>query len=89
LFRRAPGNKTQIEFVALQQFPLPRIMRLFRLSSWKWFREVLTRSAYRSFWRDTVNGLLMRYEGKEIGIGRPDSNATHQVALELKRGDLS
>jgi hypothetical protein len=88
-FKRAPDNKTQIEFVALQQFPLPRIMKLFRLSSWKWFREVLTRAAYRNFWRDTVNGLLLRYEGKEIGFGRPVADKTHQVELGLKRGDLS
>jgi hypothetical protein len=70
--RRMPDGKTKIEFVAHQQFPLPRIMVLFGLSRWPWFREILTRDAYRKFWTTTSDNILARYRGQEdVFIGRP------------------
>ena len=72
-FSRASGGlQTRIEFVAQQSFPRPRIMVLSRLDRWDWFRTLVTESAYRRFWKDTFDNIMARYEGKEIGIGRPN-----------------
>ncbi|WP_306521535.1 hypothetical protein [Rheinheimera sp.] len=66
---RLPDGKTKIEFVALQQFPLPRIMVFLGFSRWKWFRELLTRFAYKAFWYTTSDNILARYYGKDFEIG--------------------
>ena len=71
-FSRTPdGDRTRIVFVARQAFPRPRLMVLARLDRWDWFRTVVTEDAYRRFWSDTLNNMLNRYEGQEVGIGRP------------------
>ena len=85
-FSRASGGlQTRIEFVARQSFPRPRVMVLSRLDRWDWFRTLVTESAYRRFWKDTFNNIMARYEGKEIGIGRPNrakgSGSAKSVAL--------
>lgn len=66
---RMPDGTTKIEFVALQQFPLPRIMVLLGFSRWKWLREFLTRRAYKAFWYTTSDNILARFYGKEFEIG--------------------
>ncbi|MFE2753660.1 hypothetical protein ACFXGA_16865 [Actinosynnema sp. NPDC059335] len=71
-FRRAAGGGTDIVFVARQAFPRPRIMVALRLDRWEWFRTKLTEAAYMDFWNDTVDNIIARYEGQEIGIGRPN-----------------
>ncbi|MGM1060529.1 hypothetical protein [Saccharothrix sp. Mg75] len=71
-FRRAAGGGTDIVFVARQAFPRPRVMVALRLDRWVWFRTMLTESAYMNFWNDTVDNIISRYEGQEIGIGRPN-----------------
>jgi hypothetical protein len=75
-FSRTPEGKTKIEFAALQQFALPRIMVMLRLSNWRWYREWLTRGAYRAFWRTTTDNILRRYAGEEdVFVGRPSRRA--------------
>jgi len=44
---------------------------LARLDRWVWFRTTVTEDAYRRFWNDTLDNIVARYEGREIGIGRP------------------
>jgi hypothetical protein len=68
--RSHDGTGTRIEFVANQSFPLPRLMVLFGINRWVWFRTFLTKNAYRRFWRDTLANIIARYEGREMGIGR-------------------
>jgi hypothetical protein len=70
-FIRLPGGATRIEFIANQSFPLPRVMVLFRINRWVWFRTFLTKNAYRRFWRATLRNIVARYEGREFAIGRP------------------
>jgi hypothetical protein len=71
-FRRGPGGAgTQIVFVARQAFPRPRIFVLLGLDKWVWYRTWLTENAYMGFWNETVDNIIARYEGQEIGIGRP------------------
>lgn len=71
-FIRMPGGKqTKIEFVAHQAFPRPRIMVATRIDRWDWFRTMVTEAAYLRFWDTTVDNILARYDGKEIGVGRP------------------
>ncbi|MCG7537521.1 hypothetical protein [Pseudoalteromonas sp. OOF1S-7] len=67
------GKGTKLEFAALQEFPLPRIMVLFGLSKWKWYREWLTRGAYRRFWNDTSGNVLKMYAGESVATGKPRS----------------
>ena len=76
-FQRLNGGKrTRIEFVANQSFPLPRIMVMFGLNRIVWFREFLTKNAYRVFWRETVNNILTRHEGsRDFAPGRPRKEA--------------
>ncbi|WP_309111459.1 hypothetical protein [Saccharothrix sp.] len=71
-FRRAAGGGTDIVFVARQAFPRPRIMVALRLDRWVWLRTKLTEAAYMDFWNDTVDNIIARYEGQDIGIGRPN-----------------
>jgi hypothetical protein len=68
--RRADGGGTHIEFVANQSFPLPRVMVLLRLDRWVWYRNFLTRHAYRRFWHETLANMLARYEGRTFAVGR-------------------
>ncbi|WP_033440217.1 hypothetical protein [Saccharothrix sp. NRRL B-16314] len=83
-FRRMPGGAgTQIVFVARQAFPRPRLMVLFRLDRWVWFRTMLTENAYMDFWNDTVDNILSVYEGREIGIGRPDRSGRSGKVLTV------
>jgi hypothetical protein len=71
-FCRVPDpGRTRIVFVARQSFPLPRLMVLARLDRWAWLRTVLTEDAYRRFWDETVANIVARYEGRQIGVGRP------------------
>ncbi|MEW5249683.1 hypothetical protein [Microbulbifer discodermiae] len=67
------GKGTKLEFAALQEFPLPRIMVLLGLSNWKWYREWLTRGAYRRFWNDTSGNVLKMYAGESVTTGKPKS----------------
>ena len=76
--RRADGG-TRIEFVANQSFPLPRVMVMLGLDRWVWYRTFLTKNAYRRFWRETVDNILARYEGRDFAIGRPRRERTHEV----------
>jgi hypothetical protein len=69
--RRPNGAGTRIEFVANQSFPLPRVMVLMQLHRVIWFRNFLTRHAYRRFWRETLANMVARYEGREFAIGKP------------------
>lgn len=69
-FQRLPDGRTRIEFVANQSFPLPRMMVLLGLDRWVWYRTFLTKHAYRRFWRETVDNILARYEGRDFAIGR-------------------
>jgi hypothetical protein len=84
-FSRSPGGKfTKITFVAHQAFPRPRMLVLSRMDRWEWFRTLLTEDAYRRFWGETLANIVARYEGKEIGIGRPSRNgAGHTRALAV------
>jgi hypothetical protein len=68
--RRRDGHATRIEFVANQSFPLPRVMVLLQIHRWVWFRNFLTRNAYRRFWRETLANMLARYEGRDFAVGR-------------------
>ncbi len=77
--RHPSGSGIQIEFVAFQSFPLPRIMVLLGLSRIKWFRIFLTEWAYRFFWKDTSDAMIKRYQGEEIGIGTPVHRETAAV----------
>ncbi|MCK2239933.1 MULTISPECIES: hypothetical protein [unclassified Crossiella] len=82
---RIPGsNHTKVVFVAHQVFPRPRIMQMFGLDRWIWFRDTLTEAAYRSFWNTTYGNLLRVYEGKEIAIGRPGNGEATGVPRALK-----
>lgn len=71
-FRRLPDpSHSQIEFVAHQTFPRPRIMVATGLNRWPRFVVTVTESAYRRFWQDTLGNILARYEGKSVAVGRP------------------
>lgn len=78
--RRPNGAGTRIEFVANQSFPLPRVMVMLGLSRWVWYRTFLTKHAYRRFWRETMDNILARYEGRDFAIGRPHPLRRHEVA---------
>ena len=78
--RRPDGAGTRIEFVANQSFPLPRVMVMLGLDRWVWFRTFLTTNAYRRFWRETVDNILARYEGRDFAIGRPRRERVPEVA---------
>lgn len=85
-FIRMPGGKqTKIEFVARQAFPRPRIMVASGLIRWPWFVTTVTEAAYMRFWNTTVANIMARYEGKEIGIGRPSrvSQSSRGAAVAL------
>jgi hypothetical protein len=69
--RRANGAGTRVEFLANQSFPLPRVMVALQLHRIVWFRNFLTRCAYRRFWGETLANMVTRYEGREFAIGRP------------------
>ena len=77
--RRQGGAGTRIEFVANQSFPLPRVMVFLGLSRWVWYRTWLTKNAYRRFWRETVDNILARYEGRDFAIGRPRGERQPEV----------
>jgi hypothetical protein len=83
--RRPNGGGTKIEFVANQSFPLPRLMVLFRISRCVWFRNFLTKNAYRRFWRDTLKNIVARYEGREIGMGRPSHRRQSDPEAQSRR----
>lgn len=73
-FSRSSDPKgVKIEFVARQQFPLPRVMRATRVSRWPWFRTFLAHHAYQAFWGTTVDNILSRYAGIKFWIGRGDA----------------
>ncbi len=65
------GAATRIEFVARQAFPRPRLMTMLALDRWQWFVVTITEAAYRRFWKETLGNILLRYQGKPIGVGRP------------------
>lgn len=90
-FQRMPGGKqTRIEFVARQTFPRPRIMTATRIDRSEWFVTTVTEAAYMKFWNTTVANIMARYEGQEIGIGRPSrvaqSNRGAAVAVAAAAG---
>ena len=88
-FRRlAGGTRTRIEFVARQAFPRPRLMVASRLDRWDWFRTLVTEAAYRRFWNETLGNILARYEGRAIGIGRPNraQRPGRRTALAVSAG---
>jgi hypothetical protein len=66
---RMPGA-TRLEFAVHQSFPWPRFMVSTGLVHRDWFRIPVVESAYRRFWNTTVDNLVARYHGHEIGIGR-------------------
>ncbi|MFZ8201770.1 hypothetical protein [Alteromonas portus] len=81
---RADDGNTDIEFVALQQFALPRIMRLLRLDRIKWYREYLTRGAYKSFWFKTSDNIVAQYKGFDVSIGKePNTTISSPTAKEI------
>jgi hypothetical protein len=87
-FSRSPDGMTRIVFVAHQAFPRPRMLVLSRMDRWVWFRTLLTEDAYRRFWNDTLSNIVARYEGREIGIGRPGrgSSSGERKALAVTTG---
>jgi hypothetical protein len=85
-FRRRPDGLTRIVFVARQAFPRPRLLVLSRMDRWVWFRTLLTEDAYRRFWNETLSNILARYEGKEIGIGRPNRGGVPGTAIAVTAG---
>ncbi len=85
--RLKDSTGTKIEFVARQQFPLPRVMVALRLSRWPWYRRFLTKLAYRCFWNVTVKNLLARYDGKEVGVGRPTIHTGTSVSTSEEHYD--
>ena len=87
-FSRRPNGLTRIVFVARQAFPRPRMLVLSRMDRWVWFRTLLTEDAYRRFWNETLGNILARYEGKEIGIGRPGRGGTsgQRTAIAVTAG---
>lgn len=90
-FVRMPGGtQTKIEFVARQAFPRPRIMVATGLAQWPWFVKTVTEAAYLRFWNTTIDNIMARYGGKEIGVGRPSrvgqSNRGAAVALAAAGG---
>ena len=66
-------------------------MVLSRLDRWDWFRKLVTEDAYRRFWKDTFSNILARYDGQEIGIGRPNrkKGPGHGRTLALTAGAVS
>lgn len=68
--RHDGGRRTQIRFLACQQFPIPPVMALLRMDRWRWLRRVLTQSAYRRFYGQTMDNLQAVYEGRDHRVGR-------------------
>jgi hypothetical protein len=88
-FCRIPGeNRTRIVFVARQSFPRPRLLVLIRLDRWTWLRTVLTEDGYRRFWNDTMKNIVARYEGRQIGVGRPNRGDRRNLLRALGLGGL-
>jgi hypothetical protein len=70
-FRRtADGTGTEVEFMACQNFPIPPLMALARLDRWRWFKTVVTESAYRRFFDDMMHNVQACWQGVEFRVGR-------------------
>lgn len=65
------GLQTRIEFLVRESVVAPRLLVLLLVDRSDWFRKVMAKGVYRRYWNGTVTSILARYEGREIGIGRP------------------
>jgi hypothetical protein len=69
--RSADGQGTVVTFLACQNFPVPPLMALLRMDRWRWFKRVVTESAYRRFFEVMIGNIERCYRGEEFLVGRP------------------
>lgn len=72
--RAADGSGTVVAFLACQNFPAPPLMRLLRLDRWRWFKTVVTESAYRRFCNVMMRNIEDCYHSRDFQVGRPDTS---------------
>jgi hypothetical protein len=68
--RAADGHGTVVAFLACQNFPVPPLMALARLDRWRWFKTVVTESAYRRFFEAMMRNVRDCHRGREFRVGR-------------------
>ena len=66
----AGGSQTVVGFLACQNFPIPPLMGLLRLDRWKWFKTVVTESAYRRFCNVMMRNIEDCYHRRDFHVGR-------------------
>ena len=84
--RSACGKRTEVTFLACQNFPVPPLMALARMDRWTWFKTVVTEAAYRRFFNDMMRNIIDCYDGIDFHVGRAPrvSAAAAQYAAEAR-----